>query len=337
MKLLMEGRTRRCAPLRRYRGYRMLTDMAPRFQTPFPRMGRIDSLGWTAGIGACSYGVRIAVRTDNSDLLRAVAERLPPDCEPLDSPLVDFIYSFRAARAKASRNCHRLYFNSRGIFRALDLDSALDYLESHLKWHVAVNAETRAIVHAGVVAWQGKAIVLPGSCFAGKSTLVAALLKLGATYYSDEYAVLDSSGLVHPYARRLSLRRQGHLPSLRCTPADFGAASGVGPLPVGLVAFARYRQGERWRPRRLTPGQGAWELLNSTLTAQRRPEASLNALERVVAGAPCHKGFRGEAAETAAWLLQEVQRAEARDLSPPVHGGCLPPEPKLNLMTPRIP
>jgi hypothetical protein len=135
------------------------------------------------------------------------------------------------------------------------------------------------------------------------------LLKRGATYYSDEYAVLDADGLVHPYARRLSLRQEGGQPSLRRTAADLGAATGCEPLPVGLVAVAKYRQGAHWRPRRLTRGQAVWELLDCTLSAQRQPDAALNALERAVAGATGLKGFRGGAAETADLLLRQAAAA----------------------------
>ena len=62
-------------------------------------------------------------------------------------------------------------------------------------------------VHAGVVAVDGRALLLPGGSFTGKTTLVAALLRAGAQYGSDEYAVLDEAGLVLPaYPRPLSIR-----------------------------------------------------------------------------------------------------------------------------------
>ena len=51
---------------------------------------------------------------------------------------------------------------------------------------------------AGVVGWENRAIVMPGASFAGKTTLVRAWLEAGATYYSDEFAVLDRAGRVHP-------------------------------------------------------------------------------------------------------------------------------------------
>ena len=55
--------------------------------------------------------------------------------------------------------------------------------------------------HAGVVGWRGRAIVIPGRSHAGKSTLVAELVRRGAVYYCDEFAVLHETGRVHPYRR----------------------------------------------------------------------------------------------------------------------------------------
>ncbi len=88
----------------------------------------------------------------------------------------------------------------------MDLEQVMRALESDLQITVALNAKNRLFVHAGVVGWRSQAILIPGRTFSGKSTLVEALVRAGATYYSDEFAVLDSKGRVHPYTRPLSLR-----------------------------------------------------------------------------------------------------------------------------------
>jgi hypothetical protein len=66
---------------------------------------------------------------------------------------------------------------------------------------VAENARRWIFVHAGVVAWRGQAIVIPGATQSGKTSLVAALVRAGAEYFSDEYAVFDARGRVHPLPR----------------------------------------------------------------------------------------------------------------------------------------
>ena len=86
-------------------------------------------------------------------------------------------------------------------------------LDAQVRMFIAANTRDWIFVHAGAVACGGRAVVLPGESFSGKTTLVAALVQAGASYYSDEYAVLDADGRVHPYARRLSIRSDGGEPT----------------------------------------------------------------------------------------------------------------------------
>jgi len=100
-----------------------------------------------------------------------------------------------------------------------------DALAAAIRSHVALNAPAHIFVHAGVVAVDGRALVLPGPSFSGKTTLVAALVRAGATYLSDEFAVLDADGRVHPYPKPLSIRRHGGWAQTDVPAAALGAAS----------------------------------------------------------------------------------------------------------------
>jgi hypothetical protein len=82
-------------------------------------------------------------------------------------------------------------------------------LESEIRQWVAKTAKKRTFVHAGVVNWHKRAIVIPGRSRSGKTTFVAELVKAGASYLSDEFAVLDSRGRVHPFAKPLSIGASG--------------------------------------------------------------------------------------------------------------------------------
>ena len=65
-----------------------------------------------------------------------------------------------------------------------DLTRSLDEaLVQRLTWLRAV--------HAGAVLWYGRALLFPGTTHAGKSSLVAELLRKGAVYLSDEYALSE--------------------------------------------------------------------------------------------------------------------------------------------------
>jgi len=134
---------------------------------------------------------------------------------------------------------------------------------------------------------------------------VAELIRAGATYYSDEYAVLDGDGMVHPFSRPLGLRTTGDGKTGRHRVEAFGSRAGVKPLPVGLVLVSRYRAGARFTPRRATAGQGALDLLANAVSVRRQPGATLAALRRAVSEATVLRGARGEAAEVATRLLLE--------------------------------
>jgi hypothetical protein len=274
-------------------------------------MQKIDRLGWADGICFTSYGLRIGIRVNESELLARLPDHLPPGWKPANSPVVDRLYSLRAAttgRSTAVRNFNLLYAGAARLVRTRELEDVFEPLESDLQMFVAEWARRRIFVHAGVVGWRGQAIVIPGTSYSGKSTLVAALVRAGATYYSDEYAVFDAQGRVHPYARKLSLRSEEPGSPERCEPETLGGRRGARPLPVGLVALSLYKAGARWRPRRLSPGQAALALLGNTVPARHRPDAVFAALHPSVTHAVALRGRRGEADETAAALLRTLDQ-----------------------------
>lgn len=267
-------------------------------------MESIDRLGWAAGFSFRAFGLRIGVRATAPSLLAEVRRRLPPGATESRAKIVDRLYSFVTPKPapRGVRGYHLLYADAARLARSLDPKEPLDAFEESLPPFVAGWSRGRIFLHAGVVGWRGRAIVLPGRTFTGKSTLVAALVRAGATYYSDEFAVLDGRGRVHPYARPLGLRDQALCS--RPTPVEsLGGRAGRKPLPVALVLLSRYRAGQRFRPRVLTPARGLLRLLPHTIPIRFRPAASLDALARAVGTASILEGARGEADETARALL----------------------------------
>ena len=285
----------------------------PRLRRGSAPLGRIDALGWLAGMCFEAYGLRVGVRTNAPELLNRIAEHLPPGGRACRSTVVDQIFSLWVdPRRDGPPNPSRVYVGRRRRARTPDLGQAFAVLESEIRQTVATGAARRTFVHAGVVGWNGRAIVLPGRSRSGKTTLVAELVKAGALYLSDEFAVLDGRGRVHPFAKPLSIRGAGgcdvHVQSRRAE--DLGGACATRPLPVGLVVLAEHRPGAAWRPQRLTTGQAVLEMLGHTVPVRLRPEASLVALERAVARATVLKGERGEAREVAGLLLRCVEDEE---------------------------
>jgi hypothetical protein len=168
-------------------------------------------------------------------------------------------------------------------------------LGAHAERLIAERAPDHLFVHAGVVGWDGRAIVVPGASYAGKTTLVQAWLRAGATYYSDEFAVLDRTGRVHPFARPLAVRDESTARTRHVPVAALGAKTGTTPLPIGLVLVTWYRVGACWRPRRLTEALTLLALMRNTVAARGNPEHSMPILRQAVTGGTAFAGVRGEA------------------------------------------
>jgi hypothetical protein len=207
------------------------------------------------------------------------------------------------------KNYHLVYANHDVVGRSHRLDVVLDNYDTRLRTAMAELSRRKLFVHAGVVAWKDRAILLPGRTLAGKTHLVSELVKAGATYLSDEYAVLDDGGFVHPFAKPLSMRPSKTAPQIETPVEQIGGAQGRKPVPVGLVLMSQFEEGARWRPKRLTAGQGVLELLDNTFSARPSPEHAINILGRVASGATVLKGKRGDAAAMTSSILAAVETA----------------------------
>jgi hypothetical protein len=254
-----------------------------------------------------SYGLRLDVEVEDEALQPAVELILPPGWEPSEEFPEDghFTLGGRADGAYA------VLVDGAPIGTGLAADVAVHVLDAQLRIRVAALASDRIFVHAGVIAVGARALLLPGPSFCGKSTLVAALVSEGATYYSDEYAVLDETGSVHPYPRHLSLRTDGQSYGDYASVETLGGRAGIGPARAALIAVTVYAPGERWNPQRHKPNFGALSLLANAVPANERPQASIQAITRAASDASVFEGKRGEAAETAALLIAALASSES--------------------------
>jgi hypothetical protein len=266
------------------------------------------------------FGVVVGVHVDEPAMIPKVRDRFPPGSrESRCSPDRGFSYSVGRERAAGSP-CARYRVGYRGaqpFARHCSEEGALVALESAVRLDVATAAEDWLFVHAGVVGRNGRAAVIPAPSRHGKSRLVEALVRAGADYYSDEFAVLDPRGRVHPYAKPLTLREDCGA-GLRHAAAAIGGAVGVTPLAVGLVVNTRYERGRSWKPRRATLAEGVLAMFANTVRARSDP-AVLGVLARALGSAVVLEGSRGEADAIARDLLSRLDEERTGQTG---SGGC---------------
>jgi hypothetical protein len=253
-----------------------------------------------------AFGIQMRICTNDPDLLARIESMMPPGWR-------------RRPRSSAQQRLglldegddHYSVYRYDGvcIHDAPGREYALMMLDGQIHGHVALEAPEFIFIHAGVVADGERAIVMPGRSFAGKTTLVRSLVESGAVYYSDEFAVLDATGRVHPYAKPLSYRPPDGGPPVDYRANQLGGVAGDQPLPIGLVVSTRYRAGARWDPQPLSAGAGALTLLENAVPAQDRPDQTMRHITLAIAGATVLDGERGEADEIAGRLLEALRAA----------------------------
>jgi hypothetical protein len=281
-------------------------------------MKKLDRLDWTEGLSLSAFGVRTGVRVNVPGVLPRVLPLLPPGWKKNRTVIVERLYSLVVAQdgeRPGIRRLHVLYADSTPIARGAALDQVLAALETNLHRYIAEAARDMTFLHAGVVGWQGQAILFPGRSLSGKTTLVREMLRLGASYYSDEFAVVDNSGSVHPFPRPLGIREGHSYAQTKYTAERLGAACGVRPLPMGMAVICKYEPGARWQPVPLSQGQGALELLANSVAIRSQPHQTISRLHHLAQHAVFIKGTRGEAHKAAAYILNESSARVRREIA----------------------
>ena len=255
-----------------------------------------------------SYGVAVAIEADSEEVLAQAASTARSallgnvreiDCDRAEQRFL--------LRTDADGSCSMIQ-NGESMTAGMPTDFRFwKFFDSLVRILVAEHAKSVVFVHAGVVGWRGGAIVLPGNSFAGKTTLVAELVKAGAEYFSDEYAVFDENGLVQSFPRKLSMRTNGPVIDEKAIAVEsIGGRAATGPAPVRCVLFTKYTAESVWDPEILTPGQGLMEILPQTIAIRQNTEFAINILKKGIGSAIIVKSTRSDAASFARVFLEFV-------------------------------
>lgn len=247
--------------------------------------------------------MRFGVRATDAALLPLLMEQLPPGsrvCKRVRHR--DALYSIVSAADGAGAS---LYADAVLVAEGCTQSELLQAFEGQVRFDVARLAARWTFVHAGVVEWHGRAILIPGASYSGKSRLVDALVRAGARYYSDEFAPLDRRGRVYPFAKPLTLRGDDG-GTVVIDVRELGGPCAARPLPVGVVMSTRYVAGSRWNPTEEAGSRTVMSLLVNSIRAQVAPARVLRTLAAVAESAKMFDGERGEADETVTNLLARI-------------------------------
>ncbi|MEP7212211.1 MAG: hypothetical protein ABI791_04005 [Acidobacteriota bacterium] len=253
-----------------------------------------------------TYGVAVRIESNDDRVLakaKAIAKKAFLDRLEFiidDNRSVDIIFGIAVIEGGA----FQLRENRENISETPSEAILMNFFRSYLRVSVAERSKDWIFVHAGVVGYNGRAIVIPGNSFSGKTTLVAELVKFGAEYMSDEYAIFDSDGMVYPFQRDLSIRVNGDRRNAVETKLEaLGGRAAMSALPVGLVICTEYVPGESWAPVRLSLGNGIKEMIPHTISIRLNTSLALKALNTGLSRAIILKGARPESGPVAKEIL----------------------------------
>jgi hypothetical protein len=179
-----------------------------------------------------------------------------------------------------------------------------------LMWEInqeAIQRTTNSVlVHAAAASCEGQGIVLPAAMESGKTTLVAALIRAGFRYLTDEAAAFElGTGVLQPYPKPLSVDPQTFnvIPDLwdaltpgfedkawtqyliradSIRPGAFG-----GPCPVRYVISPKYSPGLSTSLERVSRAAGLVMLLENNFNLTALGQQAVGTLKEVVKNSEC--------------------------------------------------
>ncbi len=207
-----------------------------------------------------------------------------------------------------------------GLCRDAGPDAVTQSLTRDLTHAVARRNPDQVVVDGGVVAVDGRGVLVLGAPRKETAELLAALAAAGAERCSEGLAVLDASGDAHPT-------------TITTDDPDIRRAAPP-PVPVSMIVATEYVPGVQWAPTEVTGARAVLGLLGHVLA----PGASspvVRALGRRLAPRVVElRGQRPDAAAVAADILDRVRllevpepiepegpaepRSDPEPLSPPV-------------------
>ena len=246
-------------------------------------------------------GVAILIETDSRELLAYLGRFFSPWIVSSARGHEAGCFSIRGAGDRP-----RLWLNTAFICEAKDWDALFGVLLHEIESIVIRQVRGVAVVHAGAAVFGKAGVLLPGSSRSGKTSLVREIIRQGGEYFSDEYALIDAQGAVHPFLRPLMVRgEKGVVP----TPArEIEATIGSAPRIPTFNFFLQYDPRARFKICEIDQSTALLRLLAHTPHRMDQEPSPIPAFCAAARWARNFEGVRGEADEAAAAIAELAAR-----------------------------
>ena len=250
--------------------------------------------------GVCLFGFTIYVEAPSLGVMELLERCVFPSVPRTE---VDSSRADLCLRVVQDADEFRLYRDDCFVASAPRADQLLRELIDCLDSGFVEGVRNLSAVHAGAVLVGDRALVFPGASHAGKSALVAELLRQGAICFSDEYALIDSEGLVHAYPRPLLLRNGGS-EQTAVLPVELNARVASSPAKVGWIFSLQYKSGGSWNIKEVSQGQGLLSLLQNTPHILASSPHIVGSFHRAAGRARCFEGQRGDWSDAVSRIMR---------------------------------
>jgi hypothetical protein len=189
-----------------------------------------------------------------------------------------------------------LYRDGQAVLRRVPEDLAFAQLAWEVNRGVVEEAGNRLLLHAAAAERDGRIVILAGPEGSGKSTLVAALVRSGLRYVTDETVAIElPAGTIVPYPKPIALHETEHserlVPAHAIRPDAVATSGGNARL---LVLLAGYQRGRAPVARSISRAEAAVALAEQSFNFRDLGRGRLDALAEVVSACDCYQLEIGE-------------------------------------------